>query len=242
MKTNVVLIAILVLGSIFTSCEKEDLFVSPSTEVTFEQVPVSSISKLEVEDVFQVYVSFSETEESVVVEASKNLHSVIEVEQRGETLVVGLDENVQISGDPVLNIYVTTSTIDKVVVSGACTVDFENPLVTNTLDIQITGASKLTGVIDVESLHAKLYGASILELSGTSNSFDIDAEGASKMTGFDFETNSLNADLMGGSDISLSVNQKLNIIASGASKVYYKGNSVIESQNLSDASEIIDAN
>ena len=48
--------------------------------------------------------------------------------------------------------------------------------------------------------------------------------------------------LSGGSDISLVVNQKLDVKASGASKVYFKGNGIIDKQDISDASQIINMN
>ncbi|HSH19449.1 MAG TPA: DUF2807 domain-containing protein, partial [Draconibacterium sp.] len=62
---------------------------------------------------------------------------------------------------------------------------------------------------------------------------------ASEMTGFDFACNNLKANLSGGSNISLTINQKLDVTASGASNVYYKGSGVIEKQNLKDASKIV---
>jgi hypothetical protein len=112
-------------------------------------------------------------------------------------------------------------------------------LETSQLDLEITGAAEVSGSVEVDDLVAKLLGASNLDISGNSNSFEIDALGASEMTGFDFACNSLKTDLSGGSNISLVVNQKLEVKASGASKVYYKGNGIIDKQDLSDASEIV---
>ena len=239
MKTKVILLAILGLGFIFTSCEKDDFNVVPSAKVTTTNFPASGISQLDVSDVFNVYVSFSATEEFVQVEANENLHSLIEMSQSGNKLIVGLQKNTSISGAPVLNIYIKTTSLTKVKAEGASFVEFENLLETSQLDVEITGASKVSGNIEVVDLVANLTGASILDFSGNSNSFDIDASGASEMYDFDFVSNTLNANLDGGCTISLAVNEKLNVRASGASNVFYKGNGVIESQNLSDASRIV---
>ena len=242
-KTKGFLLAILSLGFIFTSCEKDDFDVVPSTKVTTSNFSASGISQIDVSDVFNVYVSFSETEESVQVEASANIHSLIEMSQVGNKLIVGLHKNTSFpSGAPVLNVYIKTATLSKVKAQGASSIVFENPLETSQFDIDITGAAKVSGRIEVVDLVAKLIGAANLDISGHSDSFEIDAEGASEMTGFDFDTNTLKTNLKGGSNISLVVNQKLEVSATGASNVRYKGNGIIDKQYLSDASQIINMN
>lgn len=241
LRTKVFLLAILSFSLIFTSCN-DDLSVVPSSKVTTTNFPASGVSQLDVSDVFNVYVSFSATEESVQVEANENLHSLIEMSQSGNKLIVGLQKNTSISGAPVLNVYIKTATLSSVKAEGASSVEFENLLETTRFDVEITGASKVSGSIKVDKLVANLTGASLLDVSGESNSFDIDASGASEMSDFDFVSNSLTANLSGASDIMLTVNEKLNVTATGASNVYYKGNGIIESQNLSDASKIINMN
>jgi len=242
MKTKIILLAILSLGLIFTSCEKDDLNLVPSTKVTTTNFSASNVSQLDVSDIFKVYVTFSETEESVQVEANENLHQAIKISQSGDKLIVGIEKNTRISGAPVLNVYIKTATLSNVKAEGAAFVEFKNLLVTSQLDVEVTGAAEVSGSVDVDDLVAKLLGASILDISGNSNSFDIDATGASEMTGFDFTCNTLKTDLTGGSNISLVVNQKLDVKASGASKVHYKGNGIIDKQDLSDASQIINMN
>ena len=239
MKTKVILFVLTAVVMFFVSCTKDELQVTPSGSINIENIPVSGVSKLEVEDLFQVYVSFSETEESVVVEANNNLLPLVEVRQIDETFFVELDDNVQISGTPHLKVFIKTSTLTHVRASGAVTVKFENTLTANRLNTYIEGASKLEGPVNVSELNAELSGASKLALTGSADLFDIIAEGASEMTGFNFETKNLDAKLEGGCELSLTVQQALDVDASGASKVYYKGNGVIQNQKLRDASAII---
>lgn len=239
MKTKVFLATVLVLGVLFTSCEKEDLNVIPSNRVTSSEVNIIGLNSLDVSSLFHVYVNFSETEESVVIEANENLHSLIRVRQDGDRLDVSLAKNSQITGDPVLNLYVTTSSLEEIIAEGAVKVEFVNQLVANQFEIDLSGASQLKGSFDTDMLFATIEGSSKLEIDGSSNTFQIDAEGASEMSGFDFTASHLNAILDGGCQISLTVQQKLDVVARGASNVYYKGNGTIENQNLKDASKII---
>ena len=137
-KTKVILLAILGLGFIFTSCEKDDFNVVPSAKVTTTNFSASNISQLDVSDVFNVYVSFSETEESVQVEANENIHHLIEMRQSGNKLIVGLNKNTNISGALVLNIYIKTATLTMVKAERATSIEFENLLETSQLDLEIT--------------------------------------------------------------------------------------------------------
>ncbi|WP_163321992.1 head GIN domain-containing protein [Draconibacterium mangrovi] len=242
MKTKVFLSTILAIGVLFTSCEKDHLEVVPSSNVTTIDFSSSGVNQLAVSDVFHVYVSFSETEESVRIEANENLHSVIETDQTGDLLSVGLEKNTNIRGVPVLNVYITTSSLSKVMAEGATTVEFNDVLQNDQFEIELIGASQFKGSIETGTVSAYLEGASTMEIDGACTNFHIDATGASEMTSFDFVSDYLNANLDGGSEISLSVQQKLDVTAKGASKVYYKGSGVIEEQDLKDASEIIKVN
>ena len=65
-------------------------------------------------------------------------------------------------------------------------VEFADLLKTSALDLGIIGAAKVLGSIEVDDLVDNIYGAAIMDISGSSKSFEIDAEGTSAVTGFDF--------------------------------------------------------
>jgi hypothetical protein len=242
MKTKTIFLAILSLGLFFTSCDDDDFNIIPSDKITTEEISVSNFNKLDVSSPFQVQITFSETEESVVVEANENLHQEIDVNVKDDKLYISLHDNTTISGTPVLNVYIKTSTLNKVAAEGASIIEFQNPLNTNIFEIEMEGACTFTGQLHVDEFYSQLIGASKMNISGNTDTFDINAEGASGMKDFDFACDNLNADLYGASNISLTVNQTLDVSASGASNVYYKGSGIIESQNLSDTSKIVKMN
>ncbi len=240
--SKVILLATIGLVFIFTSCEKDDVNVVPSAKITTTNFSASNISQLDVSDVFNVYVSFSETEESVMVEANENLHRLIEMKQSDNKLIVGLTKDANISGALVLNIYIKTASLTMIKAERTASIEFENLLKTSQLALEITDAAKVSGSIEVDDLVARLIGQAKLDISGSSGSFDIDAAGASEMTGFDFVTDNLKANLNGSCNISLTINQALDVAASGTSNVYYKGDGVVEKQNLKDTSSIVKLN
>lgn len=242
MKTKTILFAILTLGIFFTSCQDDDLHVVPSDKVTTIEVPVSVFNKLNASDIFKIYVTFSETEESVMVESNDNIHPLIDIYAEGDELNIGFYKNTNISGTPVLNVYIKTASLDRIRAMGATYIEFQNPLLSSTVEVDLEGACMFVGQLEIDELDANIEGASEMNISGSSKTFGIKAEGASMMTGFNFVTNNLTANIYGASNISLTVNQTLNVTASGASNVYYKGNGIIESQKLSDASKIVNMN
>ena len=238
MKTKTILLAMFAMGILFTSCKKDE-DVTPSNNVTTVNKTISGYSELNVSDPFKVYVTFSDTEEKIQVEANSNLHQYITVKKQNNQLVIYIDNDVDINGSSTLNVYITTKQLDAFYGTGASSFQLQNELSGNNLLIELTGASFFTGTVYVNQLNSELTGASGLTLAGNSNSFNIDATGASNMTNYDFVTNYFTADFEGASNVYLTVQQELDVTATGASNVYYKGNGVIVNQSLSGGSQII---
>jgi hypothetical protein len=122
--------------------------------------------------------------------------------------------------------------------SGASEVTFTNQLEATNLEIKASGASEVSGSLNAVSTSIKMSGASELNLQGTSISAFFDLSGASEFKSFDFQTNELDAQLSGASEVHVTVNNTLNLDASGASDFHYKGDCVIGELSLTGASTI----
>lgn len=240
MKTTTFFSALILLAGIFTSCTKDDQNVTPSSSITTVTKSVYEFSQLEVSDAFAVYVTFSEVEAPVMIEANSNLQPYIIVENRGDRLYIGLDDRIDIkNGNAVLNVYVTARMLDAIYAGGAVYIELQNPLVGDAVDIHLDGASVLRGTLHAGEIDADLHGASVMIINGTTGEFLIDASGASHMEGFGFITQDLITDLDGACNIELTVDDELKVAASGASSVIYKGDGIVTSQELSGASSIV---
>ena len=237
MKTKAILVALFALSILFTSCKKNE-DVTPSNDVTTVNKSISGYSQLNVSDPFKVYVTFSDTEEKIQIEANSNIQQYISCEKKNNQLVIYLDDNVNISGTTTLNVYITTKQLDAFYAAGATTIQLQNELNGGNVSVELTGASTFNGTMNIDKLNSKLTGASNLNLTGTSASIELDATGASNLSDYGFETNSLTCDLEGASNVYLTIQQTLDVKASGGSNVYYKGNGVVSSQDLSGGSTI----
>jgi hypothetical protein len=213
--------------------------VTPSANITNEKRAVAEFSKLDVSGIFTVYLSIAD-EESVNVEANENLQSYINVSTQGDILVVKLADNINIrNGEATMNVHVSMRSLDKVSGSGAVEYRLNNELPGQQLMLDLSGSSKFSGKLNLGTLDVRLSGASHLQLSGSSDRFQIVADGASKIEDFSFGTNKFKADLDGASEFHLTVHETMDITASGASVVYYKGDAQITRQNLTGASRIV---
>lgn len=239
MKAITIITAVLSIFMFLTACNKDDTIV-PSNTITTHEYNVKGYNQLQVEDAFQVEVQFSSDVESILVEANDNLHSHIIIEKKLEELIIRLEDNISLEGNPAtLKVYISTDYIFSFEASGASMIALLDTIGGNNVTINLSGASQFSGPSTGNEVNAILSGASILTLTGSSAKFNLDASGASIAQGYDFQTNWLHVKLSGASSSKTTVNNKLDVWASGASTVYYKGDGEIHTQELSDASQII---
>lgn len=224
---------------LLSSCEKIGNSVVPSGNVTEKSHSTADFYGLDISDAFNAYITFSEGDNSITIEANENLHEYIEVKNEGDRLIVGLRNNINIRrGNATLKVYITCEQLSSFEASGASNIYLSDLLRVPKAYIELSGASKLKGTVNVSELKADISGASEIELNGTLAEFEFDASGASNLKNYHLSTDYFAASLSGASNAQITVNYELDVEASGASNVYYKGNGIIKAQELSGASAI----
>ncbi len=139
MKTKSIVLGLMLFTVVFTSCDYEK--IRASEEVSSLTYNIPDFSNLEVSNAFNVYVSFSDTEESIRIEANENLHDRITVKRDGNSLVIKLKKFTQIRGNATLNAYIVTKNITEFDISGASTLYLENQWVISNGRIDLSGSS-----------------------------------------------------------------------------------------------------
>ena len=241
MLTKIITATIVLAGIILNACDSVKDVV-PSNNVITQEYTFSGYENIETESAFTVYVEFSDTEESIHVEANENLFEYIDVNKTSDNLKIGFRENISIIGSATLKAYVTTKDVSGYLATGASRFIVEDEILTEDATVFLSGASQFIGEMYVENLIAEMSGASSMELTGESASAHVTASGASSIGDFEFSTEYLRVNFSGASFASLTVTDKMDVSASGASIVRYKGDAVINSQNLSGGSQIIKEN
>src|SRR6056300_450284 len=98
MKANRIHIILIVLSLILSSCSVDTIKVSGNDAITYRNINVTDFSAVEIANDFNAYITFSDTEESIEIEANENLHQYIVVKKEGNNLVVRLKNNINIRG------------------------------------------------------------------------------------------------------------------------------------------------
>lgn len=230
------IIAFLGASMLLAACNKE--IVKPSSDITLVERTVEDFNAIEVSDAMEVTITYSNTERKVEVEANSNVHEFVATKVVGGKLKIYRMNNVIFRRKVTMKVHVTLPELVSLDASGASEVTFTNQLEANNLEIDASGASEISGSLNAVSTTIKMSGASELNLQGASNSAIFDLSGASEFKGFDFQTNNLDAELSGASEVYVTVFNFMNLNASGASDFHYKGDCSIGELSLTGASTI----
>ena len=105
------------------------------------------------------------------------------------------------------------------------------------MDIDVSGASEIKLDIKAPRINSQISGASSAVLTGETKDFVASGSGASHYRCFDLLTENTAVDISGACNADVFASVKLDVQASGASGVKYKGAAAI-TQDLSGASGI----
>ena len=142
------------------------------------------------------------------------------------------------TGDKKLRAYVSVKNLDKLEISGACDVKVDGMVKGDELQMKLSGASSFKGDVQYSRMVVEQSGASDAIVSGSVANLSIHVSGASDFKGYDLVTENCKADASGASDIKITVNKDLQVTASGASDVNYKGSATISSFKTGGASSV----
>lgn len=120
----------------------------------------------------------------------------------------------------------TVPSLRKIKLEGAITSVFDNFQNTKVWSIQLVGASKMEMPLKSELLELQISGASTAKLSGVCTEVAAKIEGASSMDGSNLDSQNTSLEVNGTSNASIKVSNKLNVVATGASSVYYYGDPI----------------
>lgn len=189
--------------------------VEGSGVVVSESRSVSDFKEIRVSGVFIVDV-VSGKDFQIEVSADDNLLPLIETHVEDGILRIRSKESIR-SGSP-LRVRVHAPAISTVEASGAARVDlseFKN----TSLNVDASGASKIS-------------------VSGSTETLRLDVSGASKIEASNLNSKSCDISASGASTVEVSVSEKLDANASGASRISYSGSPSVIEERSSGASRI----
>jgi hypothetical protein len=221
--------------------------------VTWEMV-YSDFSKIDAGSSFELTITRSDNF-TVRITIDKNLNEYLVVNQRGDTLHIGLEPNNTYTGTR-QEAVITLPDLRRLELSGASRASVSGFATTHSVDyelsgasqaelvdikagnagLKLSGASRASGSLVMDSGDFSLSGGSQLELQGSAKEIKIDGSGASKLSLENFPVTDADISLSGGSRAVVKVDGRIDLNLSGASEVEYIGSPRLGSINMSGGS------
>jgi hypothetical protein len=206
--------------------------------VTTETKTVSDFNSVDVSGALDIYLRQDSTE-SVRVEADNNLQQYIEVVQNGDELRIRTKEGFNIRPSRKIKIFVSGPIFKRLQATGASSFVGETPInIANQLSIDLTGASDIELDVTAPSVLVSCTGASTVRMKGEAKDLTLDGSGSTEFKCSGLVSDNVDIDISGASSAEVIANAKLNVKASGACTVKYKGSPATVNQSSSGASSI----
>jgi hypothetical protein len=107
---------------------------------------------------------------------------------------------------------------------------------TYNFDVNLTDGSEVDGFIDCGNVNFDLTKGSRLSLKGAGLAMNLYESGGSKADLGEFAVDTAALNFSEGSEATVSISDKCDVILSGGSKVYYLGNPTINNASITDGS------
>jgi len=255
---QLILIGLVVPVTLSLGCEATvpiPRVVSGSGKIVTKEIDYRDFTKVEIGSVFEVELIEGGAYLTKIT-ANDNLFDYINISKDGETLKINLTPNynyrdvtlkAQISLPKLAGLYLYGATKGNILgfqssndfelkLSGASslTMDME----AGDVKFDLSGATTVNGNLEARDADFQISEASIAELEGSARKMALTTSGASKVKLADFTLEQATISLSGASEANVTVNGRLDVALTGASKLHYKGDPMIGDINVSDTSII----
>ena len=214
----------------------QDSAVSGSGDIVTVEGSVTDFDSLDINHSFNVDIIQSQTS-SAIVRVDDNIEQYLIFEQRGNTLVLDLED-----GREYINItleaQISIPSLSSLDVSGASDAKFTQFQSAEPFDLRASGASTAEGDIEAGDVTIDLSGSSDIQLAGSGNNLNLNISGSSRADLEEFSVNDANLDIGGSSDVIVNASGTLNVTASGASDIIYVGSPTLGKIETSGSSSI----
>ncbi len=159
----------------------------------------------------------------IELEIDENLEPYLRIRKQGRTLKLSLKNGVRYKGErPTFVIKMPVLT--EIEASGATSAYLDGFNYDGEFEIDVSGASSVTGELSSKRLTIDTSGASKVQLEGEVDEIVIDASGASNIDLDEMRAHDVRVDVSGASSARVNCDGELRGDASGVSNIRYEGN------------------
>lgn len=220
-KLVVFLTVILLIGCV---PDGRQIVINGSDSVVTQDKPLSGFDGVSVSQSFHVDIHQGK-EFSVLVRVDEQLAEYVEVIRQGDTLRIGLNPDYSYTTtNATMQAEVTMPELTGLHLSGSSRATIDGFESGKSLTVEQSGSSSVRGTIRAGDTVVELSGSSRVTLTGAASALTVRASGSSRADLSSFPADSASVKSSGASEVTVSVSDRLQASASGASQVYYRGN------------------
>ena len=231
--------AVLVLATLACSVSIPSIrgLTGSGNVVTLEQ-DFADFDRVEISHAFHATITQGDSF-AVVVRVDDNLEPLLQVEQVGDTLSIGLtDETGFGTLSATLEVDITLPSLAAVDASGASQVVLVDIASPGEIHLDGSGASRFNGDLEAHGVALTLSGAGSPSLRGGAQELRVVGSGASTADLEEFPVTNAEVILSGAGTTTVVVSGTLSVDASGASRVTYLGSPSLGDVNVSGGSSV----
>jgi hypothetical protein len=199
-----------------------------SGPIVSEQIEMAPFSGIDLRISGKVFVRQGATQR-VVVEAQQNVIDEMEFNVRNGIWEIRTDRCMRYNSSD-LRIFVTLPDVRTLRVSGSGDIISENTLLTDDLDLRISGSGRIDLAINAEDVLARISGSGDILLEGLADYIDLSISGSGSMRAFDLPVYRAKINISGSGNADVAVSDNLEVRISGSGDVRYKGSPAINAQ------------
>lgn len=205
--------------------------------IVSENRKVDKFTQIQFSGVYQVILKAGDRP-NIEVETDENLQEYIEVDQHGKRVIVTTTDRIRSREG--IKVYVTYTNLNSIEIGGVATIESDGPIVTDILELEISGAGSVDLEIEAQELDLRVSGASAIQLRGQVNELIIRMSGAGDIEAYDLVSKYCKITLSGIGSAEIYVEDELEAGISGVGGISYRGNPNKVRDNVSGLGRISD--
>ena len=199
---------------------------------------ISGFKNIDCDASADVYITQGEPA-GVKVEGDDNLLPYIEINQKGDRLIIRERSHVNLDPSDGLKIYVTSPEFNSINASGAGDIVGQTKLTNdNDLNLRLSGAGDIRMEVNAPTVVCTLSGAGSAYLKGQAKNVDIELSGVGSTHCYDLQAENTKVDVSGVGSAEVFASVKLDATVNGVGSVNYKGNATDVSQHANGVGSI----
>ena len=211
MKQFTMILAAVLMNAVAFAYQKQN--TKPFTEISFAISGTAFVTK--------------GSTHSVEIKGDKNDLEDIKVEVEDGRLIIKSKDGqgwFTTNSHSDVKVYITTSDISYIAVSGSGELIGQSKFDTDDLNISVSGSGHVQFQADAKDVDMRISGSGSIELSGTGDKGDLSISGSGKLDAEEFVANAYEISISGSGSCKINVKEEIESSISGSGSIMYKGN------------------